>query len=142
LPPKTAPVQKQEAAAGERFAAPPPEPAGIAKRSDAPQASADTPSREPYAQAPQSPAPALSSARRSVETPAQMAVAKVSNLDELKAKEAGAESVEAWIARIRDLKSRDQLDAAAKEMAKFRETYGARADALLPEDLRNVATRP
>ena len=134
-PGKTAPIQKQEAAPNERFASPPPEPATIAKRSDAPQASP-----EPYAQAPQSPAPALSAARRSAGTPLQMAVAKVSNLDELKAKEAGAESVEAWIARIRDLKSHDQPDAAAKEIAKFRETYGDRADALLPEDLRNIAT--
>jgi hypothetical protein len=65
--------------------------------------------------------------------------ANVSDLDEAKARQAGADSVEAWIARIRDLKSRDQLDAAAKEIAKFRETYGDRADTLLPADLRNVA---
>jgi hypothetical protein len=137
VPAKTAPVQKQQPAPGERFAAPPPEAATVAKRSDAPQASADAPPREP--QAPQSPAVARSEARRSSVASAPMAVAKVSSLDELKAKEAGAESVEAWIARIRDLKSRNQLDAAAKEIANFRAAYGDRADALLPEDLRNVA---
>ena len=141
-PAKTAPVQKQEPAPDAHFIAPPPERAGaIALRSGAPPpASTGTAPRESSAQAPQSAPAEASAAQRSAGTPLQMAVAKVSNLDELKAKEAGAESVEAWIARIRDLKSRDQPDAAAKEIAKFRETYGDRADALLPEDLRNVAT--
>ena len=77
-------------------------------------------------------------ARRSLAT-APVAVAKVSNLDEIKAKEAGAGSVESWIARIRELKASGQLDAAAKELAKFREAYGERADALLPADLRAKA---
>jgi hypothetical protein len=69
--------------------------------------------------------------------------ATASNLDELKAKEAGVESVEAWIARIRELKARGQVDAAAKELERFRTTYGERADALLPQDLRaGAAPRP
>ena len=76
--------------------------------------------------------------RRSLAT-APVAVAKVSSLDEIKAKEAGAGSVEGWIARIRELKASGQLDAAAKELAKFREAYGERADALLPADLRAKA---
>jgi hypothetical protein len=67
---------------------------------------------------------------------APVAVAKVSSLDEIKAKEAGAGSVEGWIARIRELRAGGQVDAAAKELAKFREAYGERADALLPADLR------
>jgi len=64
--------------------------------------------------------------------------AKVSNVDELKAKQAGAESVEAWIARIRALRASGAAAAAARELAAFRDAFGDRADALLPQDLRGV----
>jgi hypothetical protein len=145
LPAKTAPIQKQEAAPGERFAAPPSEGSAIAQQSNAPQPAApDAKAKERLARELQL-AERDVAASRSVEAPAAagMGLAKISVLDETKARQAGAESVEAWIARIRDLKSRDQLEAAAKEIAKFRETYGDRADALLPEDLRSVAaSRP
>jgi hypothetical protein len=142
MPAKTAPVQKQEAAPGERFAAPPSERGAIAQQSNAPPpASPDAKANEKLARELQTQLAERDAAvRRSAEAAAAARpLAKVSARDETKAKQAGAESVEAWIARIRDLKSRDQLDAAAKEIAKFRETYGDRADALLPEDLRNVA---
>ena len=59
--------------------------------------------------------------------------------DELKAKEAGAESVDDWIARIRTLRSSGQLDAATREIVRFRSVYGDRANALLPSDLRGIA---
>jgi hypothetical protein len=144
-------VRKGEVAPDERFAAPPP----VLGKSDAPpaasnsaapttppdatarEASPDATPRDVYAQAPQrqSPADSLAEARRAFAT-ARMPVAKVTNLDEAKAKQAGVDSVEAWIARIRDLKSRGDSDAAAKELAKFRETYADRAESLLPDDLR------
>ena len=59
--------------------------------------------------------------------------------DELKAKEAGAESVNDWIARIRTLRSSGQIDAATREIGRFRSVYGNRADALLPSDMRGIA---
>jgi hypothetical protein len=151
-PVKSAPVRKDEEASNGRFAAPPPS-AGV-QASDGPSATAgspaptsapdgaaretasDTRSRDVFAQAPQRPSPAAPVAEPRRAAAAPMAVAKVTNLDEAKAKQAGAESVEAWIARIRDLKSRGESEAAAKELAKFRETYADRAEALLPEDLR------
>jgi hypothetical protein len=69
--------------------------------------------------------------------------ATASDFDERRAKQAGAESVEAWIARIRELKASGQVDAATKELEKFHTTYGERADALLPQDLRAGApSRP
>jgi hypothetical protein len=92
--------------------------------------------RDTYAQAPQppgTPATAVGQVR------SRTSAAKISDLDELKAKDAGAESVEAWIARIRELKTNGQTDAAAKELAKFRSAFGERADALLPADLRALA---
>jgi len=71
--------------------------------------------------------------------PANAPTAAPKTLDALKAKEAGGESVDAWIARIRDLRARGEREAAAKELAAFRAAYGERAEALLPPDLRDGA---
>jgi H+/Na+-translocating ferredoxin:NAD+ oxidoreductase subunit C len=93
------------------------------------------------AQKPQQPAPPAVAAtleKRSASSP--QALAQSSSLDDAKAKQAGAGSVEAWIARIRALKANGEAAAAARELAAFRDTYGDRADALLPRDLRGVTT--
>ena len=66
----------------------------------------------------------------------RVAMAKITASDEAKAKDASGRSVEEWIKRIRDLKREGRSDEAAKELAAFRTTYGERADALLPADLR------
>lgn len=50
--------------------------------------------------------------------------------------DASAPTVDEWIKRIRALKTAGRLDEAAKELERFRAAYGERADALLPEDLR------
>jgi hypothetical protein len=101
--------------------------------------------RDAYAQAPGAVANAPAGAgemqapRRAPAAPAvenRVAAAKVANADEAKAKDAGAENVEDWIKRIRDLKNEGRLDDAAKELAAFRVAFGERADALLPPDLR------
>lgn len=68
------------------------------------------------------------------------AAPRVDANDELKAQQAGAQSVAAWITRIRALKDGGQLDAAAKELTRFRSAFGDRADALLPPDLRGVTS--
>jgi len=81
--------------------------------------------------------PAENVQRRALTAPATLG--KTTTLDELKAKEAGAPSVDAWIARIRDLRARGERDAAAKELAAFRAAYGDRASELLPPDLRDGA---
>jgi hypothetical protein len=65
---------------------------------------------------------------------------RLSDGDDARAKDAGEQSVAAWIARIRELQQNGQADAATRELARFRTTYGARANALLPPDLRTVAT--
>jgi hypothetical protein len=87
---------------------------------------------EPFASPPLAPGAASG-------TPANAPTAAPKALDELKAKEAGGESVDAWIARIRDLRARGEREAAAKELAAFRAVYGERAEALLPPDLRDGA---
>jgi len=81
--------------------------------------------------------PAASSERRSAAP--EPSPTTISSLDELKAKQAGVESVEAWIARIRSLRSSGDLAAAEREIATFRGAFGDRADALLPRDLRGSA---
>jgi hypothetical protein len=126
---------------------------GTAPPQSAPSQSAPSPAaappaarRDAYTEAPKreqaGPATAVGAVkRRSAEAPLMQATA--SDFDERRAKQAGAESVEAWIARIRELKASGQVDAAAKELEKFRTTYGERADALLPQDLRAGApSRP
>jgi hypothetical protein len=94
-------------------------------------------SRDAY---PQAPAPALgvSSSKVEREQAGAASTTVVTSADELKAQQAGAESVAAWIARIRALKDGGQLDAAVRELARFRSAFGDRADALLPPDLRRV----
>ncbi|HET7363692.1 MAG TPA: hypothetical protein VFJ70_09000, partial [Burkholderiales bacterium] len=82
-------------------------------------------------------APAENVQRRALAAPATPA--KTTTLDEVKAKEAGASSVEAWVARIRELRARGEREAAAKELAAFRAAYGERASELLPPDLRDNA---
>jgi hypothetical protein len=112
----------------EHFAAAPPQ-AGPASGTRSQAASRQSDATAKSAQG--APAAAVDSSRSVADN-----AAKASHLDELKAKDAGAESVQAWIARIRELKATGQVDAAAKELAKFRTTFGARAEALLPSDLR------
>jgi hypothetical protein len=147
-------LRRKETSAGERFAAAPSqEEAAAGASGTAPPQSAPSPAaappaarRDAYAEAPKreqaGPATAVGAVkRRSTEAPLMQATA--SDFDERRAKQAGAESVEAWIARIRELKASGQVAAAAKELEKFRTTYGERADALLPQDLRAGApSRP
>jgi len=138
-------------------------PRGIAENADRSEPFPATPgaagtaplANEPRRAAAPQPATPLAEARRDAGAPApqaeapaatavgqvrnRTAAAQVSDLDELKAKDAGVESVAAWIARIRELRASGRVDAAAVELAKFRSTFGERADALLPTDLRAIA---
>jgi hypothetical protein len=94
-------------------------------------------SADPAAAAP--PAPAVGAvAQRRADAPMEnkLAMAKVANADEAKAKDVSGLSVEGWIRRIRELKSEGRLEEAAKELAAFRAAFGERADTLLPSDLR------
>ena len=90
--------------------------------------------QEPQQTAP--PAVATTAEKRRASSP--QALGQSSSLDDARAKQAGAGSVDAWIARIRALKASGDLAGAARELAAFRDTYGDRADALLPRDLRGV----
>ena len=118
-----APAPRKDAAAREeRFASPPP-----------PGAASGTLAIPERAQV-----PAENVQRPALAAPATPA--KTTTLDEVKAKEAGASSVEAWVARIRELLARGEREAAAKELAAFRAAYGERAAELLPPDLRDSAT--
>ncbi len=169
---KKAAPRRQESASGERFAASPapgaPDSGNVAATAPrnaagaslpSPEARGDQAQRDVLAQAPKTeeqasagsayeperPAPAMAASTNAPKralAAAPVAVAEITNLDEAKAKQAGADSVEAWIARIRDLRNRGQLDAATRELATFRATYGERADALLPADLRENAAQP
>jgi hypothetical protein len=87
-------------------------------------------------------APAPSPAAGSMQVESRVAAAKVANVDEAKAKDAGARSVEDWIKRIRELKNEGRIDEAAKELTAFRAAFGERADALLPADLRALKMPP
>jgi hypothetical protein len=135
-------VPRNESTSDERFVAAPAQPE-TRLREQAQNAGSPPPEsrRDESAEAGkiQPDVPAAAGAIKPRPSAAPVAVAKVSHLDEVKAKEAGAESVEAWIARIRELRASGQMDAVAKELLRFRETYGERADALLPADLRAVA---
>jgi hypothetical protein len=86
--------------------------------------------------------PAISTpARQAVEpmrAQSRVAAANVASADSAKLAPASARAVDDWIKRIRDLKVAGRLDEAAKELAAFRSAYGERADALLPEDLRQI----
>jgi hypothetical protein len=64
--------------------------------------------------------------------------ARAASADNAKLTPSPARAVDDWIKRIRDLKNAGRLDEAAKELAAFRSAYGERADALLPEDLRQI----
>jgi len=90
--------------------------------------------------APVAPAPSPAVGRMQVES--RVAAAKVANIDEAKAKDAGARSVEDWIKRIRELKNEGRIDEATKELTAFRAAFGERADALLPADLRALKVPP
>jgi hypothetical protein len=68
----------------------------------------------------------------------RVAAANVASADSARLAPASARAVDDWIKRIRDLKVAGRLDEAAKELAAFRSAYGERADALLPEDLRQI----
>ena len=68
----------------------------------------------------------------------RVAAANVASADSAKLAPASAHAVDDWIKRIRDLKVAGRLDEASKELAAFRSAYGERADALLPEDLRQI----
>ncbi len=157
-----APEAKEEAPARAKLAAPesskPDATAaatagGVAAPSPAPPRSEPFPATTPptdarrdvYAEAPKpaanapAGAPEAQASRRSIgaaQVESRLAAAKVANVDEAKAKDAGARSVEDWIKRIRELKNEGRLDDAAKELAAFRAAFGERADALLPPDLR------
>jgi hypothetical protein len=149
------PTEPSSATRPQAQAGPPPAGASTAKLAQNEPPRTDAAAGKPAQNVPPSPA---ADARRDIyaRTPAQPAAATAvgeirnraapataSNLDELKARDAGAESVEAWIARIRELKASGQADALAKELAKFRTTFGERADSLLPSDLRSLAaSRP
>jgi hypothetical protein len=86
--------------------------------------------------------PAISTpARQAVEpmrAQSRVAAANVASADSARLAPASARAVDDWIKRIRDLKVAGRLDEAAKELAAFRSAYGERADALLPEDLRQI----
>jgi hypothetical protein len=69
---------------------------------------------------------------------ARAAARKVAPAEEAKITDASAPNVDEWIKRIRVLKDAGRLDDVAKELARFRAAYGERADALLPEDLRQT----
>jgi hypothetical protein len=68
----------------------------------------------------------------------RVSAAKVANADAANVAQAAARAVDDWIKRIRELRNAGRLDDAAKELAAFRSTYGERADALLPADLRQI----
>jgi hypothetical protein len=68
----------------------------------------------------------------------RVSAAKVANADAVNVAQASARAVDDWIKRIRELRNAGRLDEAAKELAAFRSTYGERADALLPADLRQI----
>jgi hypothetical protein len=97
---------------------------------------AEAPSVAPNAPAGAAEARASRRAPAAAEVKSRLAVAKVTNIDEAKAKDAGARSVEDWLKRIRELKNEGRVDDAAKELTAFRSAFGERADALLPPDLR------
>lgn len=84
-------------------------------------------------------APATSNAQEAPaaesEAPRQKALAKLATRDEGRAKDAPRPPAE-WIALIRKLKSEGKTVEAAKELTAFRAAYKERADALLPDDLR------
>jgi len=86
--------------------------------------------------------PAISTpARQAVEpmrAQSRVTAANVASADSAKLAPASARAVDDWIKRIRDLKVAGRLDEAAKELAAFRSAYGERAEALLPEDLRQI----
>jgi len=70
--------------------------------------------------------------------PSRAAVARAAPASDAITPTAAERRVEEWIKRIRDLKNAGRFDEAAKELAAFRSTYGADADALLPADLRPI----
>ncbi|HTS23424.1 MAG TPA: hypothetical protein VMN79_16650 [Casimicrobiaceae bacterium] len=147
-PPARGHAPKEKSPPGDRFAAaPPPAPANgmLAKtaprQGDVPAMPEGAARREALA-APSPPSAAASTGARTALSalPAGgTSPPSPASLDEAKAKQAGVDSVAAWIARIRDLRDKEQLTAAARELAAFRAAYGDRADALLPRDLRGLA---
>jgi hypothetical protein len=56
-------------------------------------------------------------------------------------KTATPRSAEDWIKLIRELRNEGRIDEASKELVAFRSAYGARADSLLPQDLREFEAR-
>jgi hypothetical protein len=86
--------------------------------------------------------PAVSTPARQAVEPLRaqnrVAAANVASADSAKVAPASARAVDDWIKRIRDLRVAGRFDEAAKELAAFRSAYGERADALLPEDLRQI----
>ena len=55
------------------------------------------------------------------------------------AKPGQTRSADDWIRLIRDLRREGKVAEATKELAAFREAYGARAESLLPAELRDLA---
>jgi len=69
--------------------------------------------------------------------PANAGLAKVTTLDQARAKDAAApRPAEEWIKLIRRLRAEGKNEDAAKELAAFCAVYKERADELLPADLR------
>ena len=80
------------------------------------------------------PAPAALEEKRAQ---SQVSLAKDADSGQIKPK--SARSVDDWVKLIRQLRDERRFDEAAKELASFRATYGERADALLPPDLRQFS---